>query len=90
MKLVILDIKFSFSSDESNVKKSSEYYAHNFSLCAAISLYFKWTNWYEVFDREVYFFTVCSYHVTNAFQSESTLYSCLNVKEFLSRNRCEV
>ena len=27
--------------------------------------------------------TVCSYHVTYAFQSESTLYSCLNVKEFL-------
>ena len=27
--------------------------------------------------------TVCSYHVTYAFQSESTLYSCLNVKELL-------
>ena len=26
---------------------------------------------------------VCSYHVTYAFQSESTLYSCLNVKELL-------
>ena len=32
--------------------------------------------------------TVCSYHVTYAFQSESTLYSCLNVKEVLARNRC--
>ena len=31
--------------------------------------------------------TVCSYHVTYAFQSESTLYSCLNVKELLARNR---
>ena len=30
--------------------------------------------------------TVCSYHVTYAFQSESTLYSCLNVKELLARN----
>ena len=28
--------------------------------------------------------TVCSYHVTYAFQSESTLYSCLNVKELLA------
>ena len=28
--------------------------------------------------------TVCSYHVTYAFQSESTLYSCLNVKELLT------
>ena len=27
--------------------------------------------------------TVCSYHVTHAFQSESTLYSCLNVKNSL-------
>ena len=27
---------------------------------------------------------VCSYHVTNAFQSESTLYS---VKELIARNR---
>ena len=29
---------------------------------------------------------VCSYHVTHAFQSESTLYSCLNVKELLAWN----
>ena len=29
--------------------------------------------------------TVCSYHVTYAFQSESPLYSCLNVKELLAR-----
>ena len=29
--------------------------------------------------------TVCSYHVTYAFHSKSTLYSCLNVKELLVR-----
>ena len=34
--------------------------------------------------------TVCSYHVTYAFQSESTLYSCLNFKELLARNRREI
>ena len=34
--------------------------------------------------------TVCSYHVTYAFQSESTLYSSLNVKELLARNRREI
>ena len=34
--------------------------------------------------------TVCSYHVTYAFQSESTLYCCLNVKEILARNRGEI
>ena len=30
------------------------------------------------------------YHVTYAFQSESTLYICLNVKELLARNRCNI
>ena len=34
--------------------------------------------------------TVCSYHVRYTFQSESTLYSCLNVKELLGRNRREI
>ena len=33
---------------------------------------------------------VCFYHVTHTFQSESTLYSCLNVKELLSSNRCKI
>ena len=31
--------------------------------------------------------TVCYYHVTYAFQSESTRNSCLNVKELFARNR---
>ena len=31
-----------------------------------------------------------SCHVTYAFQSESTLYSCLNVKELLAQNRREI
>ena len=30
---------------------------------------------------------VCFYHVTYEFKSESTLYSCLNVKEPLARSR---
>ena len=34
--------------------------------------------------------TVCSYHVIYTFGSESTLYSCLNAKELLARNRCEI
>ena len=34
--------------------------------------------------------TVCSYHVTYAFQSESTLYSCLNAKELLAQNRHKI
>ena len=31
--------------------------------------------------------TVCYYHVTYAFPSESTLYTCLNVKERFAQNR---
>ena len=34
--------------------------------------------------------TVCSYHVMYAFQSESTLCSCLNVKELLARRRRKI
>ena len=34
--------------------------------------------------------TVCSFHVTYALQSETTLYSCLNVKEVLTRSRHEI
>ena len=34
--------------------------------------------------------TVCSYHAVYMFQSESTLYSCLNVKEFLARGRHKI
>ena len=34
--------------------------------------------------------TICYYHVMYAFQSESTLYSCLNVKELLAQNRCDI
>ena len=34
--------------------------------------------------------TVCSCHVMYAFESESTLYSCLNVKELLARSRREI
>ena len=34
--------------------------------------------------------TVCSCHVTYAFQSESTLYSCLNVKALLARSRRDI
>ena len=33
---------------------------------------------------------VCSYHATYAFQSESKLYSCMNVKELLAQTRHEV
>ena len=48
-------------------------------------------------DRTVYWVLICtlhlilrSFHVTYAFQSESTLYSCLNVNELLARSRWEI
>ena len=34
--------------------------------------------------------TICSCHVTFAFQSESTLYSCPNVKELLARSKRKI
>ena len=34
--------------------------------------------------------TVCSYHATYRFQSESTLYSYLNVKKLLAQNRHKI
>ena len=37
----------------------------------------------------VYFF-VCYYHVMYVFQSESTFYSCLNVKELLAQNKLNI
>ena len=33
-------------------------------------------------------FIVCSYHIMYTFQSKSTLYSCLNIKELLAQRRC--
>ena len=50
----------------------------------------------HVWDGEIKFcllcryLTVCSCHVTYAFQSESTLCSCLNAKELLDRSRREI
>ena len=41
-------------------------------------------NWTEII------LTVCYYHVTYAFQSESILYSCLNAKKLLARNRRDI
>ena len=34
--------------------------------------------------------TICYYHITWEFQSESTLYSCLDFKEILAQNRCHI
>ena len=34
--------------------------------------------------------TVCSCHITYTFQSESTLYSWLHVKELLARSKCQI
>ena len=44
----------------------------------------------ELISKNLSILTVCSCHVTYAFQSESTLYSCLNVKELLARSRREI
>ena len=48
-----------------------------------------WQGASEIFSKTG-IWTVCSCHVTYTFQSESTLYSCLNVKELLARSRGEI
>ena len=54
-----------------------------------------WPNWPN--NWAVFWVLICtvhsivsSYHVTYAFQSESTLYSCLNFKELLARSSREI
>ena len=54
------------------------------AVMIAAVIEFDWTNWsFCSFSRKVieegFRMTVCSYHVTHAFQSESTLYICLSV-----------
>ena len=66
-----------------------------FPVCDAINfqiyLKFKYLkNENSSWDEIKNIMTVCSYHVTYAFQSESTLYICLNVKELLARNRHDI
>ena len=45
---------------------------------------------FQGIPQDIQLLTVCFYHVTYAFQSESTLYSCLNVKENFARNRRKI
>ena len=43
----------------------------------------------QVIQKATSKLTFFYHHVTYSFQSESTLYSCLNVKELFSRNGCD-
>ena len=54
------------------------------------NFYLLWPTLLSEFAQMNCALTVCSYHVRYAFQSESTLYSCLNVKELLARSRSEI
>ena len=49
-----------------------------------------WTSKKSVRWRKPLCFYVCFYHITYAFQSESTLYICLNVKGLLARNMRDI
>ena len=55
-----------------------------------LSLKYAWMKtFFNILVTRVYL-TVCFYHVTCAFQSEPTLYGCLNFKELFARNRCGI
>ena len=45
---------------------------------------------FKAANKSMRLLTVCSYNAPYAFQSESTLYICLNVKKLLARNRREI
>ena len=71
---------------KSNVKQSDIFRESMLLPCFLI-------NNKHIFEGNQYYsklMTVCSCHVTYAFQSESTLYSCLNVKELLARSRHKI
>ena len=64
----------------------TEYNLSNVTDCGPVTLLkqdpLKITSFGIDFSKN-FIMTVCSYHVAYAFQSESTLYSCLNVKNSL-------
>ena len=68
----------------------SEKYKLDFSRSALFHMKTRVCLKYFVNDCRLIMVIVCSYHVTYAFQSESTLYSCLNVKEVLAQSRREI
>ena len=73
------------------VYKKVKRYEHIEVLLAAISV--TWDRLTKKFINnsiDQWRMFVCSYHVTCKFQSEFTLNSCLNVKEFLARSRCKI
>ena len=54
--------------------------------------FYLWLESYMQFCRytKLWHLAVCSCHVTYPFQSETTLYSCRNVKELLAQSRREI
>ena len=58
--------------------------------CLSRILAISWELQILIFFWNSLFLTVCCYHVTYVFHSESTLYSCLNVKELKTGTISEV
>ena len=66
-----------------NIKVSNENYVSRLNWSSPVLRIFVWfTRFFQM--------TVCSCHATYAYQTESTLYSCLNVKEPLARSKYKV
>ena len=74
-----LDDKLNFNMQISNICKSA---ANQLNALIRLKKFMNFEEKKILINS--YFMTVCYYHVTYAFQSESTLYSCLNVKELLA------
>ena len=61
-----------------------------FECVGKFSLFSQFFNFFSIWSIMKVYLTVCSCHATYAFESESTLYSCLNFKELLARSRREI
>ena len=77
-----------------HVRKTKSW-CHHFLLWSASQINLRWESSLKAISNvnllsTTYYLTVFFYQVTYAFQSESTLYSCLNVKEILTRNRRDI
>ena len=74
---------FFISFCRTNIKVSNENYVSRLNWSSPVLIIFVWfTRFFQM--------TVCSCHATYAYQTESTLYSCLNVKEPLARSKYKV
>ena len=90
---MLLHFHYFISLETANIQKSERFLLRvslgNVNTSGVV------TWWYSQIYKKIPwekldFLSVCSYYAKFAFQSKSTLYSCLHVKELLARSRCHI